>query len=55
MKKIILKYLLDKNHILWEVCGNIALRFHDKEDGAYDDLQEKLYYWIRQGLINKLS
>lgn len=30
----------------WIIAGNIAERFYEKDTGEYDDLQEKLYYWI---------
>lgn len=51
MKRFFVKIMLRViKKDLWIVCGNISLRFHDKGDGAYDDLQDKLYYWITSGL-----
>ena len=51
MRKRIIKYLLEKyKDKLWLMSGNIAERFHGKDDGAYDDLQDKLYYWITKDI-----
>ena len=51
MTKRIVNYLLKKyTKKLWNMAGNIANRFHDKKTGEYDDLQEKLYYWITSGI-----
>lgn len=50
MRKLILKWLISDEK-LWTIAGDIALRFHDKETGEYDDLQDKLYYWIKCGLF----
>lgn len=50
LKNKLLKWLID-DEMLWEICGNIAERFYDKENGMYDYLQEKLYYWFSTGLF----
>ena len=49
LTKILLYFLKDD---IWEVCGNISERFYDRDDGNWDDLQEKLYYWFTAGLRN---
>jgi hypothetical protein len=51
MKKYLLKILLPDAK-LWDMAGMIASRFTDMDDGAYDDLQEKLYNWIKFGIYN---
>jgi len=57
MKNNIINWLLKKvfytdyvRSKLFIVCGDIAERFHDKGSGDYDDLQEKLFYWVSIGL-----
>lgn len=35
---------------LWGIAGDIAERFHDKDSAEYDDLQEKMWSWIRWGI-----
>jgi len=49
MKQYIIKKLLPDAK-LWKIAGNIAERFHDKETGEYDDLQDKMYIWIKMGI-----
>lgn len=51
MKKLIITYILNKySKEFWLLSGNIAQRFHDKDTGEYDDLQDRFYYWITQGI-----
>lgn len=60
MNKIKLKLLklLLPEETLWEMAGNISERFVEKYDdkmettGEYDDLQEKMFYWIKCGIFN---
>jgi len=51
IKKLCLKIIGDKP--FFKIAGDIAERFHDKDTGDYDDLKEKLYYWIKSGLKEK--
>lgn len=48
MKKKIIEFLLKKYQTqIYEMAGNLALRFYDDpESGDYEDLREKFYYWI---------
>ncbi len=51
MKAYIINYLLKKYaDKLWVMSGDIAGRFHEKDSGDYDDLQEKLNSWITEGI-----
>ena len=52
MKNAIIKLFIKVfSKRVWRMSGDIAERFHDKGTGECDDLQEKLYYWITDGLI----
>ena len=47
----ILNYFIYKYRAgVWRISGDIAERFHNKDSGEYDDLQEKFYSWITRGL-----
>ena len=51
MKRAIIEFLLKiYQKKIFEMCGNIAERFHEKDSGEYDDLQEKFNYWITAGI-----
>ena len=42
------------NTKLWGIAGDIADRFHEKGSAEYDDLQEKMYKWIKMGIYKFL-
>ena len=60
MKKYLNKFriklikLLLPEKIIWEVSSDIAERFYKKDSGEYDILQDKLDFWIRSGIEDKL-
>jgi hypothetical protein len=52
IKQRLIKFLVPEERI-WEVAGDIAERFYEKdtiEQNDYEDLQEKLSYWIECGI-----
>lgn len=48
--KIISIFVNSNANNFWKMSGNIAERFHKKDLAEYDDLQERLYYWITEGI-----
>ncbi len=54
LKLWILKKLINEKDI-YSIAGNIASRFFDIDSGNHDDLQEKMWSWIRFGLYNKFD
>jgi hypothetical protein len=50
MQKIINHFVWKYRAGIWRMAGDITERFCSKDTGEYDDLQEKLYGWIMDGL-----
>lgn len=50
MRKFLLKLLL-KEETLWKTAGDMAERHYERDSGDYDELHEKLFYWIKCGIF----
>lgn len=49
-KKITSLFVEINSDNFYNLAGNIAERFTNKDSGEYDDLKDRLYYWITVGI-----